>query len=872
MVEFISKRIERIEFGVLSPKMVKKMAAVKVIAPDTHDTDGYPIKAGLMDPRMGVIDPGLRCRTCKGKMGDCPGHPGYIELARPVLHVGYTKLVYNLLRSTCKDCSRTLLSPQKIDEYKGRIKNNLGGTEELDKIFAEVLSESRKAKKCPHCGEVQLKIKLEKPTTILEGGQRIMPTEIRERLEKIPDDDIKIFGLSSETSRPEWMVLTLLLVPPVTTRPSITLETGERSEDDLTHKLVDILRLNQRLRENIEAGAPHLIVEDQWELVQYHVTTYLDNEVTGVPTARHRSGRPLKTLKQRLKGKEGRFRHSLAGKRVDFSARTVISPDPNISIDEVGIPYEIAMELTIPERATEMNLEALKALIRRGPSNHPGANYVIRPDGKRKKITDENIEELIAELEPGYIIERHLKDGDIVLFNRQPSLHRMSIMAHKVRVLPCKTFRLNLCVCTPYNADFDGDEMNLHVPQTEEARTEARILMGVQTQIRSPRFTGPIIGAIHDHISGLYFLTSSTFTEREAANILARANYDGLLPKSKKGMIDGKQIFSIFLPDDLSIGFKSKMCRKCGDCIKSKCKYNEYVLIRDGELLSGIIDERAIGAMSGRLVDEILRKHGPAKVKDFLDGITKLGIAYLDLVGFTTGLDDEHLPREVRAEIAKVLEKARGKVDELVEKYRAGKLQPSKGKTVTDTLEELIMLELNNGRNKAGEMAGAHLKKENAALVMAKTGARGSTLNITQMSACIGQQAVRGKRILRGYHGRTLPHFKEGDLGAKSRGFVSNSYKGGMDPVEFFLHAMGGRESLTDTAMRTPKSGYLQRRLVNALQDIMVDYNETVKDGRGIIIQFKYGDDGIDPAKSDHGKGVNIKKVIKDVTLRKGSK
>lgn len=867
MTDFVSKRIEKIKFGILSPAMIKKMAVVKIITPDTHDTDGYPIKAGLMDPRMGVIDPGLRCRTCKSKMGDCPGHPGFIDLARPVLHVGYTKMVYNILRATCKACSRPLIQQAKIDEYKNKIKNNLGGLEELETILSEVLKECRKAKKCPHCEEPQEKIKLDKPTTLMEGAQRLMPTETRERLEKMPDDDIPLFGLHPETSRPEWMVLTVLPVPPVTTRPSITLETGERSEDDLTHKLVDILRLNQRLRENIEAGAPHLIVEDQWELVQYHVTTYLDNEVTGVPTARHRSGRPLKTLKQRLKGKEGRFRHSLAGKRVDFSARTVVSPDPNISIDEVGIPFEIATEMTIPERVTELNKESLKELIMVGANTHPGANYVIRPDGKKKKVTDENKEELIEEIDLGYVVERHLKDGDIVLFNRQPSLHRMSIMAHKVRVLPYKTFRLNLCVCAPYNADFDGDEMNLHVPQTEEARTEARMLMAVQTQIRSPRFAGPIIGAIHDHITGLYFLTSSEFSENEAAYILARANYTGPVPKAVNGNVSGKVLFSLFLLDGISLNFKSKKCRNCGECKKSKCPYDEYVVIQKGQLRHGIIDEKAVGALSGRLVDEILRKYGPSKVREFLDGVTKLGIAYLDHVGFTTGLDEEDLPQDAKEEIKKALKKAEDKVNELVQKYRSGALKPSKGKTVTDTLEELIMIELNSSRNKAGEIAEKHLKETNFAVAMAKTGARGSQLNITQMSACIGQQAVRGKRIMRGYYNRTLSHFKAGDLGSKAHGFVSNSYKSGMSPDEFFLHAMGGRESLTDTAMRTPKSGYLQRRLINALQDVIVDYNEVVRDGRGVVIQFKYGEDGIDPAKSDHGRGVSIKKAVRDVII-----
>ena len=273
------------------------------------------------------------------------------------------------------------------------------------------------------------------------------------------------------------MILTALSVPPVTVRPSITLESGDRSEDDLTHKLVDVLRINQRLRENRDAGAPQLIVEDLWELLQYHVTTYFDNQTSGIPPARHRSGRPLKTLVQRLKGKEGRFRSNLSGKRVNFSARTVISPDPILSINEVGVPVEAARELTVPVHVQSYNSEIVKQWVKRGPTPlgplgeyAPGVNYVIRPDGRRIRVTEKNAEVVAEAVEIGYTVERQLVDGDIVLFNRQPSLHRMSMMAHEVRVMPHKTFRFNLAVCPPYNADFDGDEMNLHVLQSEEAR------------------------------------------------------------------------------------------------------------------------------------------------------------------------------------------------------------------------------------------------------------------------------------------------------------------------------------------------------------------------------------------------------------------
>jgi DNA-directed RNA polymerase subunit A' len=420
-------------------------------------------------------------------MADCPGHFGHIELARPVIHVAYAKYVYNFLRYTCRECSR-LLIPEESIKFLQKLQNDLDPTY----ILGFVKDLAKNVKTCPHCQAPQTTITYEKPTTFFEGKNKITPVDIRERLEKIPDKDVRLLGVNPKVARPEWMVLSVIPVPPVTVRPSITLETGERSEDDLTHKLVDILRLNQRLAENLEAGAPQLILEDQWELVQYHVTTYFDNEVSNIPPARHRSGRPLKTLAQRLKGKEGRFRHSLAGKRVDFSARTVISPDPNLRIDQVGIPTIIAKELTIPERATIYNIKKLKALVKNG-EKYPGANYVVTPDGKRKRIMPENKDEVSKELDVGWTVERHLQDNDVVIFNRQPSLHKPSMMVHKVKVLPGKTFRLNLCVCPPYNADFDGDEMNVHVPQTEEARAEALMLMDVNQMIRSPRFGGPLI-------------------------------------------------------------------------------------------------------------------------------------------------------------------------------------------------------------------------------------------------------------------------------------------------------------------------------------------------------------------------------------------
>ena len=863
----IIKQITEIDFGLMSPEDIRKMSVVKIETPDTYDEDGYPIENGLMDPHLGVIDPSLKCRTCGFRGGECQGHFGSIDLARPVIHVGFGDTIHKILRSTCNECGRILLDDEQIREFTDKMNDLKHNNENLNSLIKEIFAAARKDE-CPHCGAEQEPIKIDKPISIIQGDYKLTPSEVREKLENISDEDAYLLGVNPEVARPEWMVLTVLPVPPVTVRPSITLDTGERSEDDLTHKLVDILRINQRLIENMEAGAPQLIVEDLWELLQYHVTTYFDNEASGVPPARHRSGRPLKTLAQRLKGKEGRFRSNLSGKRVNFSARTVISPDPNISINEVGVPEMIAKEVTVPTYVNEWNIEQMRQHILNGPNKHPGANYVVRLDGRKLRVYDENKEVIAENLEPGYVVERHLHDGDIVLFNRQPSLHRMSMMAHEVRVLPYKTFRLNLCVCPPYNADFDGDEMNMHVFQTDESRAEAKSLMRVQEHILSPRFGGPIIGAIHDHISGAYLLTreGSTFTEEQAFQIIRKSHLP--IPKRKFEDWTGKELFSLLLPDDLNMHYKAEICRDCDECLGTACENDAYVVIENGQLEYGAIDEKAYGSFSGKILDKIVKEYGPDRAREFLDRSTDLAICGIMKTGITTSTNDEEIPEEAKERIEAHLDIAEQRVDDLVKAYEEGMLEALPGRSLKETLEMKIMQVLGESRDKSGEIAEAYFGMDNHSVVMARTGARASILNLTQITACVGQQSVRGGRIDRGYIERTLPHFRRNELGAKARGFVHSSYKEGLDPIEFFFHAMGGREGLVDTAIRTAQSGYMQRRLVNALQDLKVNKNGLVTDNRGKVVQTMFGEDGVDPAKSDYGHAADLNKIIDEMRVK----
>ncbi|MFC7155760.1 DNA-directed RNA polymerase subunit A' [Halomarina halobia] len=914
------KEIGAISFGLMNPEEYRDMSATKVITADTYDDDGFPIDMGLMDPRLGVIDPGLECKTCGKHSGSCNGHFGHIELAAPVIHVGFSKLIRRLLRGTCRECSRLLLTEEERDEFRERLERDRQLGNDLNNVTKAAIRQARKKSRCPYCGSKQYDINHEKPTTYYEvqdvlssdyaeriaaamegrpvdeddetereptspteladetgievsrvneiiSGEfrprpadrealekaldidlteedmnKLMPSDIRDWFEDIPDEDIRVLGISAEKSRPEWMILTVLPVPPVTARPSITLDNGQRSEDDLTHKLVDIIRINQRFMENREAGAPQLIIEDLWELLQYHVTTFMDNEISGTPPARHRSGRPLKTLSQRLKGKEGRFRGSLSGKRVNFSARTVISPDPTLSLNEVGVPERVATEMTQTMNVTERNLEDARRYVRNGPEGHPGANYVKRPDNRRLKVTEKNCEELSEKVEPGWEVNRHLVDGDIVIFNRQPSLHRMSIMAHEVVVMPYKTFRLNTVVCPPYNADFDGDEMNMHALQNEEARAEARVLMRVQEQILSPRFGENIIGAIQDHISGTYLLTNENprFNETQALDLLRATRVDEL--PEPDGTDDGgvpywngRTIFSELLPAGLNLEFTSS----AGDT----------VTIEDGVLTGGTVDEDAVGAFGGEVVDTICKQYSTTRARMFINEVAALAMRAIMHFGFSVGIDDESVPVEAEEQITEAIGNAYDRVEELIRTYENGDLESLPGRTVDETLEMKIMQTLGKARDSAGDIAEEYLDENNPAVIMARSGARGSLLNLTQMAGCVGQQAVRGERINRGYEDRTLSHYQKNDLSADAHGFVESSYRAGLSPREFFFHAMGGREGLVDTAVRTSKSGYLQRRLINALSELETQYDGTVRDTSDTIVQFEFGEDGTSPVK-----------------------
>ncbi|MCE4601425.1 MAG: DNA-directed RNA polymerase subunit A' [Desulfurococcales archaeon] len=865
-----------IKFGALPPFEISRMARVTITRPELYESDGTPVMGGPRDPHFGAIEPGEVCPVCGNRRDNCPGHFGKIDLARPVLIPYYSDHVNAVLQGTCRSCSRILIPEEQAKRQLRILRTLKSKWPQLAKNFVrEVRKQAAQNSICPYCGAKQYRIRYIRPVVFYEerpeGEIRLTPIEIRDRLEKVRNEDAELLGLDPEAARPEWMVATVLPVPPLSVRPPITLETGLKSEDDLTHALVEIIRQNERLKHYLTTSAPETMVEDAWIALQHMIAAYIDNELPNVFVLQHRGGRPLKTLAQRLKGKEGRLRGNLSGKRVNYSARTVISPDPEISINEVGVPKEIAMVLTYPLKVTPENIEEARRYILNGPYKWPGATYLVKARTKTKIDLryHKNHKQLAETLEVGDIVERHLLDGDIVLFNRQPSLHRMSILAHRARIMPGKTFRLNPLVCPPYNADFDGDEMNLHVPRIEEAIAEAEEILLVEKNIKTPRYGGPIIGGRQDYISGAYLMTVKTrlFTEDEILELLSKAGYKGDLPEPAilypQRLWTGKQLVSLFLPKDFSYEGKSKINAGPLSCDSHDCFHDSYIVIRGGKLLEGVFDKNAMGAeQPNNVIHTIALEYGDAKARELLDTLYKAFIKMLELRGLTLSLSDVDIPEEARKEIEKLIEEARVEIAEMIEQLRKGQLEPIPGRTPEESLEIKIINRLQELFRKSQEVAVNYMDPFNDVFIMARTGARGSETNIAQMVAMLGQQVVRGRRIHRGFRKRTLAHFKEDDLSPEAKGFVKGNFRYGLKPTEVFFHAAAGREGLVDTAVKTSQSGYMQRRLINALNDIVVLHDGTVRDAYGNLIQVKYGEDGVDPMKTYHGDPVDIDRLI----------
>ncbi len=450
-----SSKIIGIQFSILSPDEIRKGSVAEITTRDTY-VNNKPIIGGLFDPRMGVLEPGLICPTDGLDYMQTPGYFGHIELARPVFYIQYLSTILKVLRCVCFKCSKLLIDKEK---YRQALK--LDG----DHRWKYVFSLASKIKRCGEdindgCGCLQpQKIKKDGLATIFaewkndadsssDGPQpnltiKLTPELVLKICKRISDEDVSFMGFSPVWSRPDWMICQVMAVPPPAVRPSVKHDAQQRSEDDLSHILVNIIKTNKTLQEKILNNAPANVIDDWTTVLQYYVATQVDNKIPGVASVAQRSGRPLKSIKDRLNGKGGRMRGNLMAKRVDFSARSVITADPNISIRELGIPMKIAKNITKPVVVNAVNRAFLTKLVLNGPDEHPGAKILEKRNGD--SITLRYVDRKSIVLEDGDIVHRHMMDGDPVLFNRQPTLHRMSMMCHIAKIMKIgDTFRMNV--------------------------------------------------------------------------------------------------------------------------------------------------------------------------------------------------------------------------------------------------------------------------------------------------------------------------------------------------------------------------------------------------------------------------------------------
>jgi len=835
-------KVVGIQFSILSPDEIRKGSVAEITSRDTY-INNKPVIGGLFDPRMGVLEPGLICPTDGLDYMQTPGYSGHIELARPVYYIQYLNTIQKIMRCVCFKCSKLLVSKEK---YKQALKV------QGDARWKYVFSLASKIKRCGEdtedgCGCLQpSKIRKEGLATIYAEWKsedaesepmivKITPEMMLKIFKRISDEDVSFMGFSPVFSRPDWMICQVMQVPPPAVRPSVKHDSQQRSEDDLSHILVNVIKTNKTLQEKIQNNAPANVIDDWTTVLQYYVATQVDNKIPGVASVAQRSGRPLKSIKDRLNGKGGRMRGNLMAKRVDFSARSVITADPNISIRELGVPMKVAKNLTKPVMVNKLNKNFLTQLVRNGPDVWPGAKMLQKKNGEEitlKYYLDRNS----IVLEEGDIVHRQMMDGDAILFNRQPTLHRMSMMCHIARIMKRgDTFRMNVADTKPYNADFDGDEMNLHMPQDPESEAELKNLAAVPYQIISPANNSSIIGIYQDSMLGSYLFSRENvkFTPRQAMNLLMMfngINEQKLLESaSKETGVTNYEILSQIMPP-LTMKVKS-------------------VEIVNGKYISGQMDKGVLGGRTKGLLQRVCNEFGNMASAKFIDDLQNIVTEYMKSAGFSCGISDLISNQHTNDEIVKVITNKKTEVKNLIDQVQLGVFENNTGKTNEEEFETQVNSILNQATSEAGKIGLKNLSQGNRFVTMVQAGSKGSDLNISFMISCLGQQNVDGKRIPYGFEHRTLPHFTKYDDSPGARGFVENSYINGLSPQELFMHAMGGRVGLIDTAVKTSTTGYIQRRLIKALEDLKVEYDMTIRTNKNKIVQFHYGDDGIDTTK-----------------------
>ena len=692
------------------------------------------------------------------------------------------------------------------------------------------------------------------------------------------------------------MFYSIICVPPVKFRP-ISVVNGLKFDNPVSAKLSDILsaavQLSSLLQEqksqdvlltSVDQGEKYQKIQIVWMKCQSEVNQF------------------VVMLRSVLEKKQGLFRMHMMGKRVNYAARSVISPDPYLNCDEVGIPLVFATRLTYPQPVTPWNVLDLRKAVINGPLVYPGATHVEMEDGKRVKlpVDSKTRREAIAKTllvedknRPGYNkkVCRHVINGDALLLNRQPTLHKPSIMAHKARVLTNeRTLRLHYSVCKAYNADFDGDEMNAHLPQDEISRAEAYGLMSVSDNYLVPKDGKPLGGLIQDHIVSATLLTQRGrfFNKEEYVYFVYLGLVDAprrivLMPPAimkPQKMWSGKQIITTILralvppnKELLTLHGKSSTPEKCWITTKNKNlsvntddMLDSEVIFLKGELLSGVIDKGQCGKDFG-LVHCVYEIYGGEVATLLLSAFGRLFTSFLSWRGFSLGIEDIIVQSHGEEERNEILASREARGQEIACKV-LGVDQPHNLKVAYQQahLKPVLYKDLpaldRGARQETGSIEtdisracmGMNLRKKfphNNLQLMVRSGAKGSEVNCTQISCMVGQVELEGARPPLMLSGRSLPSYLPYDPSLSAGGLITSRFLTGIKPQEMYFNSMAGRDGLVDTAVKTSRSGYLQRCLIKHLEGICISYDNTARDSDGSVVQFLYGCDGIDITKSN---------------------
>lgn len=839
--------VKSVSFSPLKDTELKDYSVCVVDSPDLYVTKcREPKKNGINDPRMGTIQKNKICLTCKGTVFVCPGHFGYCPLTEYIYNPLFLSKTSMILNIVCSNCSYLLLGNRNKLQDCSSITKQLRDTRKNDKKLS-VLYKHNSPKKivCSRCGFKQSTKKYTKDGMIIaeidvqtKERKKVYASDALKILSKISDDDILHIGMNPMICHPKDFICKFVPIVPPCVRPTINFGCNLRSEDDIVYKLVNILKANKSL-EKKKQSSNQKYVEVYTEQLQWACTTLIDNNIKSIPQSQHRNnGRPLKCLKERIKGKNGRLRGNNLGKRVNFSARTVIDPDPEIDIHQVGIPINICKILTYPEKVNEFNKDRLTQLCCNGPNKYPGANYLFKASSDL--LFDLHYARKSHFIFPqiGDTVHRHLCSEDSVIFNRQPSLHRMSMMSHKIFPMHGKSFRLNPAVTKPYNADFDGDEMNVIVPQNDLSMFEINMVAGVEKQIISPQSGTPIIGCIMDNIVGSQLLLESSLEKKEAIDLLLTARvfdvgqkneedflliHNLLKPDLPGNMISGKKVFSAILPQLVH-------------------HYHKHGLeIKHGKIIKGCLKKSTVGASADSLIHFFHSENTNTKTaSEFINRIQRLTNRFLKTRGFSVGYDDIRRNSIIQKEKQKNITNSLRKVNDYIQKTFE-----TSAKLSMKEFELYICNLLNEARDSIGNIVMENIDSNNSLYKMINSKSKGNVLNISQIMGSVGQQNLQWKgkqgRVPMIINNRTLPYFHQYDTSAKARGFIQNSYVDGLDAVEFFHHMVAGREGVIDTACKTADVGYLQRKLIKSLEDIKIHYDRTVRNEGNRIVQFTYG-------------------------------